>query len=330
MPERDYTNDPEDFWRQFPDQQVPGGVTQPQPQPPSTPAPIDPGYVDPHIAETQRRWNGGSPPDMPLNPSHGWEWDGWDWNQVSGRGLGFSQPTPPSGPKGGTPPPPGPPPPGPKGFVPPINPAGNIPSSTLPGNIQGLFDQTPTPTPVQSAYQDALLKFMNRAQETPSLSDSTLSPQVEVFRVQQQRNQERNRRNAVERAAAQGMNDSGYVNNLINEGVQEQNFNTAMFNANLLGGEARKRREELLAALHLAQQTGNSEAERELRARLAQVSAAMQQQGLHLQGQLGFGDLALRALMAQMGNEQFYDQLGINSALDLERLNQRAVELLGR
>lgn len=276
--------------------------------------------------------------DAPLQAGHGWEWsptwstsgepvfnsesDSWDygrWNQVAGRGIGYA----PS-PGGATAPPHG----GSNGAVPSIPGGGmKIPGAQLPADITALFNKQPGQTPVQGAYQQALLDVLGRSQQTPSLSDPTLAPQVEVFRAQQQRNQERQRRAAAERAAATGMNQSGYLDNLIEQGEHERGFNTATFNANLLGGEMTKRREELQGALHLARLTGDAEAERELRARLAQVSAMMQQQGLNLQGQLGEGDLALRLLQTVLGDNQFYDSLGINSALNLEGLNQRALQL---
>lgn len=287
-------------------------------------------------------YNGGSPPDQALTPGHGWVWEGpqqqqwnmdtnqWDrgvWQERAGEGLGFQAPAPApvrSGGGGGAP--------SGNGSVAPMQGGGgpniNVPSAQLPADILGLFNRVPEKTPVQNAYQDALLKFMGRAQETPTLNDSILGPQSEVYRAQQQRNQERNRRVASERAAANGQSQSGYLDNLINKGIQEQGFNTASFNANLLGSEMGKRREELQAGLQLARATGDAEAERELRARLAQASAAMQQQALNLQGQLGSGDLAMRMMLAQMGNDQFYDQLGVNSQMGLENLNQRALEIL--
>lgn len=273
-------------------------------------------------------YNNGSPvndPSEPLQAGNGWVWEGpqtaswnmntnqWDrgvWQQRQGQGLGYTAPGETTDDGGGdTPPPPAP---TGGGSVPSVPASGgtNVPGSTLPPDIAALFGQTPTKTPIQSAYQDALLKYMGKAQETPSLTDSTLAPQVEVFRAQQQRNQERNRLAAAERAAATGQSESGYLDNLINKGVQEQGFNTASFNANLLGGEMNKRREELQAGLQLASATGNAEATRELQSRLAQVSAMMQQQGLNLQGQLGFGDLDLRRL------------------LGTESLNQQALQII--
>jgi hypothetical protein len=290
-------------------------------------------------------YNNGSPVDQPLTPGHGWEWEGpqapvWDmgnkqwnygvWQERKGRGLGYTAPPADTGGGGGgggsAAPPPA------SGAVPglPASPRINVPGAQLPGDIAGLFTQQPTKTPIQGAYQDALLKYMGKAQETPSLTDSTLSPQVEVFRAAAQRGQERQRLVASERAAATGQSESGYLDNLINKGVQEQGFNTASFNANLLGGEMTKRREELQAALQLANATGNAEAARELQTRLAHASAAMQQQGLNLQGQLGQGDLALRLQQMLMGNDQFYDQLGVNTALTQEQLNQRAAEIVMR
>lgn len=305
---------------------------------------VDPdwnGGVAPPPPNGRYDYNNGSPvnsPDEPLLAGNGWVWEGpqtpswneglgqWDrgqWQQRAGQGIGFQAPggTGGGGGGGGTGG-------GGGGAVPPIS-GGSIPSASLPGDVAGLFNQPTTQTPVQSAHQDALLKYLGKAQEPVSLTDSTLAPQVEVFRVQQQRNQERNRRQMAERAAATGQSESGYLDNQINKGLQEQNFNTAAFNANLLGREMGSRREELLAALQLASSTGNAEAERELRNRLAQASASMQQQGLNLQGQLGWGDLALRQWLGQMGSEQFYDQLGVNTGLSLEELNQRAVQRLG-
>lgn len=206
--------------------------------------------------------------------------------------------------------------------------ATNTVSSTLPSNIAGLFGQRPEATPIQSAYQDALLNVLGRSQQTPSLDDPTLKPQVEVFRAQEQRNQERQRRAAAERAAASGTNQSGYLDDTIMRGIQDQGFNTARFNAGLLGNEMDKRRQELQAGLQLASATGNAEAARELQERLAQVSASMQQQGLSLQDRLGRGDLGLRLMQSLMGNNQFYDQLGINTAMGQEGLNQRALQII--
>ena len=301
------------------------------------------GGVAPPPPSGRYDFNGGSPVNEPLKAGNGWEWRGpqapeWDnsngqwnygsWNQVTGSGIGFVDNTPP-------PPPPPPPgegggssrPSGGNGAVPSLG-AANIPSATLPSSVQSVFDKPAQTTPVQSAYQTALLDYMKRGQETPSLSDPTLAPQAEVFRVQQQRNQEKNRRFAAERAAAGGQSRSGYLDHVIGEGIAKQGFNTATFNAGLLGGEADKRRQELLAALHLAQVSGDNESARELQQRLAQVSAMMQQQGLNLQGQLGFGDLNLRALLGDMGNNQFYDALGVNTALGMEGLNQRALQII--
>lgn len=319
---------------------------RPPPVTPGLPPPIDHGPnwnngVAPAIPDERYNYNGGSPvnsPNEPLKPGNGWEWQGpqspvWDadtrqwnygsWNQAVGRGIGFSPATNPAPQGGGTPPPSSG-----GGAVPPMG--ARIPSATLPGDIQAQFNAQPQKTPIQGAYQDALLSVLGRSQQTPSLSDPTLAPQAEVFRVQQQRSQERNRKQQAERAAAQGYSDSGFLENRIEKGIQEQNFNTANFNANLIGRELDARRQELLAALQLASATGDGEAQRELQTRLAQVSAMMQQQGLNLQGQLGFGDLALRAALGEMGNNQFYDSLGINTALGMEGLNQRALEIIMR
>lgn len=330
--EREGYDQGEDWWNQ-PD--VPQTAQPPQQSPAEQLGAVreTPGGSPPQTREQEPWWwdyNGGSPPAVPLGGGmQDWNWDGTRWWQIPGGGAPPPPPPPPR-PDG---PAPTPPPTGGSGSVPSIGGGGvpggsSAPSATLPADISALFNTQPTKTPIQSAYQDALLKFMGRAQEPPSLADPTLAPQVEVFRAANQRNTERQRRVAAERASATGQSQSGYLDNLIGQGVQQQGFNNAQYNANLLGGELDKRRQELQAALQLARASGDSEAQRELQTRLAQVSAMMQQQGLNLQGQLGFGDLALRQRQTELGNNQFYDQLGVNSALNLEGLNQRALQMI--
>jgi hypothetical protein len=305
--ERDWTND----WNN-PDNPYGPGYTQPAPQQDDF-GPNWNGGQAPPPPLPRYDYNGGSPPDQALTPGHGWVWEGeqspvWDpgvqqwqrgaWQERTGEGLGYQAPAPapaPTGGGGG----------GGGGSVPAMRPSGiNIPPAQLPGEISALFNKVPQQTPIQAAMQEALLKFMGRAQETPNLKDSILGPQTEVYRAGQQRGMERTRKVNAERAAANGQSQSGYLDNLINQGVQQQNFNTASFNSNLLGQEMNKRREELAAGIQIAQSQGNQEAERELRARLAQVSAMMQQQGLNLQGQLGAGDLDLRRLLGMESLDQ--------------------------
>jgi hypothetical protein len=340
MSERDWTND----WDNPNNPDGPNYQAPPALRPPSGPTHPDwNNGVAPAPPSPRYDWNGGSPVNEPLADGHGWVWEGpqtplwnnevgqWNrgvWQQRQGEGLGLQQPqiAPPqtsapspqtSGGGGGG------------GAVPPISGGGGggVPSQ-LPGDVLSLFNRQPEKTPVQSAYQTALLKYMDRGQQTPSLDDPILGPQADVFRVAQQRNQERTRRVNAERAAANKQSSSGYLDNLINQGVQQQGMNTASFNANLLGQEMTKRRDELLAALQLAGSTGNQEATRELQTRLAQVQTMMQQQGLNLQDKLGSGDLALRAWLGQMGSDQFYDQLGVNTSLGMEGLNQRALQII--
>lgn len=319
---------------------------------------IDPRYEDPN-------YDPQNPPSGPNIPDEPGPWPG----DPHGTGdIIYEAPGPPVTNTPTTPPPPPPPPtthppptttePRPPGLPPPT-PSGSGSVAPLPAagsavpapgpaapdayagpswnDILALFNKKPEITPIQQSYQDALLKFMGKAQTTPTLDDPNLAPQVEQYRVQAQRNQEHQRAAAVQRASMNGQNNSGYLNNAILRGIEEQGFNTAGFNAQLLAGQYDKQRQDLQAALQLAAATGNQEAQRELQARLAQVNAAMQQQdlslrsdlghqGLALQSDLGHGDLDLRRSIAQMQNNQFYDQLGVNTALGLEGLNQSALQ----
>lgn len=295
-------------------------------QPPTTSAPLkpgDPGYRMATWANSYNPgadWNNGvyappsgrydynngsapNSPNEPLQAGNVWQWEGpqtASWNMTTNqwdRGVWQQRAAAPTK-TTDTAPPPSTGGPAPTGSVPSV-PASGAPSSSMPANLSGLFTEPIAKTPIQSAYQDALLKYMAKSQETPSLSDSTLAPQVEVFRAGAQRGQERQRLAAAERAAANGQSESGYLDNLINKGVQDQNFNTASYNANLLGSEMGKRRQELQAALQLASATGDAEAARELQRRMAL-----------LQGELGFGDLDLRRF------------------LGTENLNQNALQMI--
>lgn len=299
---------------------------------------IDPRYEDPN-------YDPQNPPSGPNIPDEPGPWPG-DPNGTGDVIYEAPQPAPgqppPPPPTPTTPPPPrtttdgprptGTPPPTPSGSgsVAPLPAAGGSAPNPYSGpswnDILALFNKKPEVTPIQQSYQDALLKFMGKAQTTPTLDDPNLAPQVEQYRVQAQRNQEHQRAAAVQRASMNGQNNSGYLNNAILRGIEEQGFNTAGFNAQLLAGQYDKQRQDLQAALQLASATGNQEAQRELQARLAQVNAAIQQQGLALQSDLGHGDLDLRRSIAQMQNNQFYDQLGVNTALGLEGLNQSALQ----
>lgn len=216
----------------------------------------------------------------------------------------------------------------------------------------GLFD-APTPTTMQTAGRDALLKMMEDSQRTPSLDDPTLKPQVDVFRTAQQRSAERQRASAAERLAFQGLASGGAggaLDSAIGQIEAGRGLNEANFEANLIGGEMSARRQQLQRGIEIATSLGDAEAARELNTRLALLDATLGREGtqgsLGLQRELGMGDLDLRrfgitqqgqlgklqALLQLYGmnlnNDQFNTQQGFNWTNLGALMNLRQLELL--
>jgi len=70
-------------------------------QPPDNTQIDNPGFPGGGVQEqgpdAYHQWNGGSPPSAPLQPGHGWTWDGQQWTQTAGSGMGYTAPSGPSG-----------------------------------------------------------------------------------------------------------------------------------------------------------------------------------------------------------------------------------------
>jgi hypothetical protein len=106
MAERDYYNE-DDAWRLGSGSGNYAGT----PDPTSGKMPVDgtSGIVPGESTggkgnDPYHDWNGGSPPNAPLEPGRGWVWEGETWRQATGTGLGY---TPPRTGGGGAPPPTG-------------------------------------------------------------------------------------------------------------------------------------------------------------------------------------------------------------------------------
>jgi hypothetical protein len=222
--------------------------------------------------------------------------------------------------------------------------AGNVSpatSSQMPPMAAAYGQQQAAPqSPIQQAFQGSLLNMLNRSQQTPSLSDPNLAPQVDVFRAAQQRSAERQRASAAERMSQQGTLDSGAFDTQVGQIDAKRGLNEANFESGLLGGEMNARRDELSRALGLAGAAGDTQSAQALQRELATLDVALREKGLGLQdkfgtadlglrqnaltqqGQLGRGDLALRLMLGLQGNQQFYDQLGLGAGQWLADFNQ--------
>lgn len=66
-----------------------------EPEPPTAPT----APTVPPTGTGSPNWNNGSPPDQPLNEGHGWTFNGTDWIQTPGTGIGYT--ATPAAPTGG-------------------------------------------------------------------------------------------------------------------------------------------------------------------------------------------------------------------------------------
>lgn len=190
--------------------------------------------------------------------------------------------------------------------------------------------QAPQVSPIQQAFQGSLLSLMNRAQQQPSLADPNLAAQSQAFRTAQQRGAERSRAAMAERMGAEGTLGGGGLQTGLGQIENARTLAESNFDVGLLAGEQDARRRELLEALRIAAAAGDSEAARilqtqglQLQERLGLGDLDLRNRGLTQQGELGRGDLSLRYMLGLMGNQQFYDQLGVNSAQWLADYNTR-------
>jgi hypothetical protein len=206
-----------------------------------------------------------------------------------------------------------------------------------PANTGAVPPTTPAPNPMQQQTQSALQALLARGQQTPSLADPTLAPQMDAFRAMRQRAAERQRSSAAERAAQTGTLNSGGFDTTVAGIEAQRGLDEANFGAGLLGQEQTARRAELMQALQLAAQMGDAEAARELQRMSLDLNRTLgtgdldlRNRALTQQGQLGRGSLGLDLLRALMQNDQFFSGLGLNAAQLQAMLNQNAVsQLLG-
>lgn len=298
MPERDYSNDPDDYNRDYPGRQHPGGVTPPTyndpfPQPPApqqsapAPSPYDP-FTD---------YNNGSPVDAPLSSGHGWEWGGGRWNQVAGRGIGFKAPVvnPPSG--GGNPQP---------AFAPPAPMPMMAP--------QGPPPQAKTP-PITDEVTKMLMQRLSELKNPADLdNDPIYQKAVRANQVALMRGADRQQKALAERSAAGGTRATGGFNVGV-RGIQERaGEQGAAFSAGLAVDRLQAREAQLVEAIRLARAVGQDD-----------IANQLEVQRLQLQSELGRGDLALRG---ELGRGQLglgYDNLGLGYADLIYRGNRDTV-----
>ena len=184
-----------------------------------------------------------------------------------------------------TPPPPvvqTPPPPVAPG-IPEIAPGGPdpfAPVTTAPAPAAPAAPGVPgTPTNITDAYNQAMLDQLTKSRN-PSLSDPGLKAQSDAYSVGQQRARDQARASIAERFAANGIADSGAMDQGIAGLFQQQGENQGTFNANLVGNELQNQRTELLNYMQLAGSRLTAQEAQALQAKLADIDANLRQQGI--------------------------------------------------
>ncbi len=157
------------------------------------------------------------------------------------------------------------------------------------------------PTTIPDAFKTSLVNTLNQGNITPTMNDPTLKAQGDAYAVQQTRATEADRAQMAERAAAQGGTgvNSGAFDVGISDLQERQGEKQGAFNANLVGDEAKQRRQQLLQALSIAGNTLNAEESRKLQQELAELDATISREGIASQGNIAGNSLAVQSRLGE-------------------------------
>jgi hypothetical protein len=179
--------------------------------------------------------------------------------------------------------------------------------------------------PLKDEFRKKLLENLNP--NDPSLNDPALKGQTDAYAVQQQRAKERAREAMAGRAAATGQISDLASSGNFDEGLvgleQQQGEAQAGFNANLLGGEQDKQRQQIMATLAMAGNTLSEQDRNALTERLASLDDQFKKSQLAQQGSQF--DRTFGQQGSQFNTDAELRRLGITSQSDLgnRELNQR-------
>ena len=151
---------------------------------------------------------------------------------------------------------------------------------------------------MEAALRASILQLLGQGSQS-GLPDTGSSPQAQQFRLSSTREADRARSQAMESRAQTGLLHSGPAEGDI-EGIQQARAESqARFEVGLTQQLLTERQQKLALALQTGAGMLNAEQDRALRAELAAVDAALQQNRLKLDWQ-----------QTQNQNQQFYDDLG--------------------
>jgi hypothetical protein len=187
--------------------------------------------------------------------------------------------------------------------------------SYTPGRVTapGLIDASrPAGTPgsgdpIDEAFRGALLELLSRDPSNVSLTDADVAPQSAAFRAATERSAAKNRAGLMEGASAQGIADSEPTRAAGRAIEQQAGQAIGANDAALLTQSMQARREQLNAALQIANARGMQQQANDLQRQIANLDAQLQtrgqdisREGLQLQRDLASLDVNSKQYLADL------------------------------
>lgn len=207
-------------------------------------------------------------------------------------------------------------------------------ATTIPGQAAAAstYSTTPGAAPAKNTTnqgtQDVVRNsYLQQATQPTNVTrnDPNIRPQADAFAAAQDRARRQYESEQAERLSAQGLGNSGAMQNERRVAAERAGVNTGSFEAQLVGNELKAQRAEKQMALEALLKAGQMDQANALQRELAQIDAQLKQAGLDVQGNLGGRELDIKDRLGTGGlnvdmarllmqNQQFGDQLGFNVA----------------
>lgn len=158
-------------------------------------------------------------------------------------------------------------------------PAPQVPTSSRYGPMRVT---TNSPEAVEDQFRKQILRLLGQDVNAASITDPDLAPQAQTFSAAAQQARQQRQAGAAERLAAQGLDTSGALDAEVASSYDDLGRVTAEYNASLVGEKLKARRDDLMAALQIANQRGMQAEANQLSRELANLDAQLRQQGLDI------------------------------------------------
>lgn len=191
------------------------------------------------------------------------------------------------------------------------------------GNQNQPFEPPEETSPEEEAARRRLQELLGLSYGEVDMNSDAMRQQMDTYRRNVQQGSNRLRAQQAERAAREGSAGTGGSDVLNDAILQKEAEGVADFQSGLIGDELKTQRATLQEAIQLAIQTGQQDKARELQERLGEMD-------IDLRRYLGKGQLGLGLLQALMGDQQFYDRLGLDWAGLQNKANTDAINAILR